>query len=68
MDQMIETDKDGLKMKDNELVRYLPNWLSFAVYGIREGVVKTVPYNVWKLNCVGFAWSLNMKAALSLGL
>ncbi|KAF7819452.1 uncharacterized protein G2W53_024907 [Senna tora] len=60
-----------LKVKDN-VVYY--SYRAFTC-GVRlqytwqkEKWTKTVPCDVWRLDCGGFAWRLDIKAALSLGL
>ncbi|XP_028786159.1 uncharacterized protein LOC114742068 isoform X2 [Neltuma alba] len=59
-----------LKVKDNVIYSY-----EAFTCGVRlqytcqkEKWTKMVPCDVWKLDCGGFAWRLDIKAALSLGL
>ena len=64
-----------LKLKNDELVRYPPNRPAFTckvrlqyTTWEKKKCTKMVPCDVWRLDCGGFAWRLDMKAALSLGL
>ncbi|KAK7271133.1 hypothetical protein RJT34_26780 [Clitoria ternatea] len=63
-----------LKLKDS-----FPTWVCYShpafTCGVRlqytwrnEKCTKMVPCDVWRLDCGGFAWRLDVKAALSLGL
>ncbi|KAK7266897.1 hypothetical protein RIF29_19558 [Crotalaria pallida] len=63
-----------LKAKDNSVLRYCYSYRAFTC-SVRlqytwqnEKWTKMVPCDVWRLESGGFAWRLDVKAALSLGL
>ncbi|OIV90121.1 hypothetical protein TanjilG_01575 [Lupinus angustifolius] len=63
-----------LKVKDNSIWRCCYSYPSFTCTVrlqytcLKEKCTKMVPCDVWRLESNGFAWRLDVKAALSLGL
>ncbi|KAE9619873.1 hypothetical protein Lal_00040276 [Lupinus albus] len=63
-----------LKVKDNSVLRCCYSYPSFTCSVrlqytcLKEKCTKMVPCDVWRLESNGFAWRLDVKAALSLGL